>query len=102
MSKTIMINYANARARVQAAINHPDGPPMVVLDAATVERDYGWVFYYTTRRHKESGALEDYVPGNAPILVTRHDGALHPMGLTRTVEQYLADYERLGHFDDDA
>ena len=97
-----MINYANARARVQAAINRPGQQPMVVVDEATVQRDYGWVFYYTTRRHRETGALEDYVAGNSPILVTRHDGVLHPMGASRTVEQYLADYERLGRFDDDS
>jgi hypothetical protein len=102
-----MINYANARARVQAAINqpdpaNPDRPPMVILESATIERDYGWVFHYTTRRHHETGSLEDYMPGNAPILVTRHDGLLHPLGVTRTIEQYLADWERLGRFDSDA
>ena len=97
-----MINYANARARVQAAINRPGQQPMVIVEEATVQRDYGWVFYYTTRRHRETGSLEDYVPGNSPILVTRHDGALHPMGTSRTVEQYLAQYEAMGNLDEDA
>ena len=99
-----VIDFAAARARALAQINtppqyaYPGGPTdFVILDQFTIERPYGWVFFYDSKRHQETGAFEDLVAGNAPILVTKHDGAVHVTGTAHATEHYLDNYERTGH-----
>jgi hypothetical protein len=78
---------------VEAFINRPDPywpdrPPLVIHDESTLERPYGWVFFWAV-----PGVL---VAGNSPILVTKADGVLHPLGSALPVEEYLARFERTG------
>jgi hypothetical protein len=82
-----------ARDRVEALISRPDPswpdrPPPAINDELTIERPYGWVFFWDV-----PGVL---VAGNSPILVTRTDGVLHPLGSALPVEEYLARFERTG------
>jgi hypothetical protein len=70
------------------------GIEFVVLEDATVEKDYGWIFRFTTRRYletKDPGAL---VPGTGPLVVERDGGA--PVFLASSVcpEKAIAEYER--------
>jgi hypothetical protein len=49
----VMINQQQARELVYEEINKldpywPDKPEMIILDERTVEKDYGWVFYWTS------------------------------------------------------
>ncbi|SRR6266540_5800385 len=49
-----MINQRQARDIVYEEINKPDPywhdkPEMIILDEHTVEKEYGWVFYWTSR-----------------------------------------------------
>jgi len=82
-----------ARTRVEAWINRPDPdwpdrPRVEVLDEHTIERPYGWVFFY----HVPGEAI----PGNAPILITRNDGRLWALDTAYPVEHYLACFEKNG------
>ena len=70
----------------------------VLLDEETIIRPYGWIFYYTTRKHRETGHIMDSVPGNAPFVVNSSDGTVHflPTGVPTPVA--LKAYERgIGH-----
>jgi hypothetical protein len=89
-----VINRTIARAKVEAFVNQadsqwPDRPRVVVLDDQTIERPFGWVFFYAVPGHR--------VAGNAPILVTRDDGELHPLGTALPLEDYLVRFERTGN-----
>ena len=88
-----MISRDAARTKVEAFVNKPDPywpdrPRVVVQDDVTLERPYGWVFFYDVPGH--------VVAGNAPVLVTRDDGGLHVLGTALPVEAYLASFERTG------
>ena len=64
------------------------GCELVLLESMTTERDFGWVFFYDTKRHTETGDFRDSLAGNAPIVVTRVDGEIHLTGIScRTVSR---------------
>ena len=96
-----------ARAAVLAKINPPPlrdpapgyGPSMqriecVILDEATIERKWGWVFFYQSKRYVETGEPGALLAGNAPYIVNRDEGTLHETGTARGVEHYIEEYEK--------
>jgi hypothetical protein len=90
-----------AKALVLNEINRPDparpeGLDLVVIDDETIERDFGWVFFYESRRFLEAGRLEDKLAGNAPYIVDRRSGVLHITGTAHPIEYYISHYERHG------
>lgn len=101
------ITFDGARARVVAEIHPlplPDpapgkGPSMsvppdcVVLDGETIEREWGWVFFYQSRRCVDSGEHRFSLMGNGPIIVNRHDGTVHQTGSARPAGHYIDEYE---------
>jgi len=70
------------------------GFELVLLDEHTMERDFGWVFFYDSKRHHETGDVSDAIAGNAPIVVTRVDGAVHVTGTAHPVEYYLKKFSK--------
>ena len=64
VAKVTEIDYAAARALAEAEILAPGDPAdpapadLIIVDDATLERPYGWVFFYDSRRHK-TGAFKD-------------------------------------------
>jgi len=69
------------------------GCELVLVDASTIERSFGWVFFYDSRRHVQTGDFRDALVGNAPILVTKADGKIHVTGTALPLEEYLKSYE---------
>jgi hypothetical protein len=92
-----VINQDIARQLVQAKIdefNQEMGDDeLVIRDDRTIERDFGWVFFYTSRRFLETGDIRHVPLGNAPIIVDRIDATLHPTGTDQPVEEYIRAYE---------
>jgi hypothetical protein len=61
----------------------------VIIDELTREVDVGWVFFYQSKEYLETGNLSDCLVGNAPLVVSRHDGHVYVTGTASPVEQYL-------------
>ena len=57
-------------------------------EAATQEREFGWVFFYDSLR------LDDRLAGNAPFIVDRTDGSIHVTGTALPLEDYLAAFAK--------
>ena len=68
------------------------GCELVLVDQHTIERDFGWVFFYNAKRHVETGDIRDALAGNAPIVVTKADGRIHETGTAYPLEHYLKEY----------
>jgi hypothetical protein len=67
---------------------------LVVIDESTLERDWGWVFFYTSERYLKTGDISDAVAGNAPYIVNRHTGEVRVTGTAQPIEHYIDEYER--------
>lgn len=65
---------------------------LIILADRTIERPWGWVFFYTTRGWKD-GDIRYAVGGNSPIMVNRFDGSFHDTGTAQTAEHYITAYE---------
>ena len=69
------------------------GCELALVDNLTIERSFGWVFFYNSREHIETGDFRYALAGNAPIVVTRADGAIHETGTAFPLEHYLKRFE---------
>jgi hypothetical protein len=69
-------------------------PELVLVKDRTIERDWGWVFFYTSARYVQTRDIRDALAGNAPYLVNRHTGEVRVTGTARPIEHYIAEYER--------
>lgn len=90
-----MITYADAKRLAEEAINKGytvPGDELVVIDSSTMEKEYGWVFFYDSRRFLETNDESYMVAGNAPLIVEK-DGAMHWLGTAKPVEEYVAAFE---------
>jgi hypothetical protein len=72
----------------------PDNDTLVICDEATIEREFGWVFFYDSKRHRDTGDFKFAVAGNAPYIVNRFNGSVVSTGTAHDAEHYIAEYER--------
>jgi hypothetical protein len=96
-----MLTLAAARERALQSIARSTGlnPAEVrVIDDATIEKYYGWVFFYNSAGYLDTGNPRLALAGNAPIVVMKGSGEVIPLGTARPVEDYLAALE--GKLDD--
>jgi hypothetical protein len=72
------------------------GVPLNLLEGETIERDFGWCFFFDAQPLPGSRETETLLAGNAPVIIDRRDGSLHETGTAYPVEHYLDNYERTG------
>jgi Immunity protein 35 len=94
----VMINQQQARELVYEEINKPDPywpdkPEMIILDERTVEKDFGWVFYWTSRPWHETGDFQQAIVGNGPIIISREGGSLYECGASPLEEDRIREQE---------
>jgi len=93
-----MIDKASARKLVSDGLrmtNERDGLDLVIVDHQTIEDDFGWVFFYSSKKYLETGDFHDAVARNAPIIVDRRDGSIHSTGTAEPIEIYIERYKKL-------
>lgn len=68
---------------------------IVIQEEKTIERDFGWVFFATSKKYLETGDPGYLVPGIGPLAVDRADGSAQFLGTSVYPEEAIAEYERL-------
>jgi hypothetical protein len=96
------ITRDNARKLVEAQVNAlgieiSSDDKIVILDESTIEKDWGWVFFYTSRKWRDTRDLRYALAGNSPFIVERKSGRVIATGTAFPIEQYIANYERCGN-----
>jgi hypothetical protein len=66
---------------------------LAIVDSETIEKEYGWVFFYQTKEYLKSGNIIDALVGNAPFIVNKYTGELIETGTANPIEDYIAEYE---------
>ena len=96
-----MLTKEQARALVVGEIerppkyNYPDtARDLVMVDEHTIERAWGWVFFYDSKRYLETREFQYALVGNAPYIVNRQTGELRVTGTAHPIEDYIAEYEQ--------
>ena len=94
-----MLDRAAAKALVSKQLmeRSPADDLWVVVDENTIERPFGWVFFYNSEKFLASGETMYRLAGNGPVIVNKRTGAIEFFGSLQTVEVVVANYEsRLG------
>jgi hypothetical protein len=71
-----------------------EGDLLVLLDESTIEKSYGWIFFYSSKGWLETRDIKYAIAGNAPFLVKRDTGEVRVFGTARPTEWYVEQYER--------
>jgi hypothetical protein len=91
--RAISPERALAIARESIA-NLAPGIEFVILEDETLEKDYGWVFRFTTRRYLDTSDPNALVPGSGPLVVEKEGGATAFLATSVCPERAIEEYER--------
>jgi hypothetical protein len=96
-----MMTKEDARTLVLAELERmqrtgaPSSPQdLIIVDEHTIERSWGWVFFYNSRVYLETRDVRYAIAGNAPLIVNRLTGEVKVTGTARPTADYILDYER--------
>jgi len=91
-----MLDKHTAHTLVTAKINANydiDDDELIIIDDLTIEKDYGWIFFYNSRRYWETEDISYLIAGNSPILVEKENGSIYEFGTAFPVDEYIKQYE---------
>jgi len=96
------ITRAHARELAVAnACTRPDWlseeDEIIIIDEATIEKPWGWIFFYDSRKWRETKDITYAIAGNAPLLIERESGQIHTTGTGKRIEYYIENFERTGN-----
>jgi Immunity protein 35 len=89
-----------AMAKIRSNWSVPDDEPLLA-DEATREEDVGWVFFYNSKRYRETKKVMFALAGNGPVVVDRISGTVTMLGSAGSVDHQLSEYRRLKKADPD-
>jgi hypothetical protein len=92
----LMINSETAKQIATQEINRnyrSQFGPLVILDEHTIEKEYGWIFFYSTQKYVESGDFQYALAGNGPIIVEKANGEVHRLGTAKPTEEVIGEFE---------
>jgi len=66
----------------------------VVVDKYTIEKAFGWIFFYNSKKFLETGIYRHCLFGNGPVIVNKFSGAIEFCGSGTPPEDIIKDYEK--------
>jgi len=73
---------------------NPTDDLFVVVDEHTIEKSFGWVFFYNSKKFVETGIFEDRLAGNGPVIVNKFSGDVEFHGSAKSPEEIIEEYLR--------
>jgi len=68
--------------------------PFMIVEADTIERPFGWVFFYNSKKFIETGLLKYRLAGNGPVIVNKTTRTVEFYGTNKPVEELIKGYEQ--------
>jgi hypothetical protein len=94
---TVMVNQQDARKLVLTQINEEyniPGDELVIRDEKTIEKSYGWIFFYNSKRYLQTQEIHYLVIGNGPIIFERDSGNIVRLTSACSANESIEDYEK--------
>ena len=67
---------------------------LALLEDETLIKEFGWVFFYNTKKYLKTRDFRDMLGGNAPIIVDNSKGKITETGTAESIEVYIDEYEK--------
>lgn len=96
-TKIHMINELEAKSIAEQYLSELEteiGEPLLLHEPSILEKAFGWVFFYDSKKYLETEDFGAKLLGNAPFIVDKRNGSIHVTGTAFPVEHYLIDLER--------
>lgn len=94
-----MITITEAQTIVEgrlASSSQLENDEYIVLAHNTITRNWGWVFFYTSKRYFETGDITHAIAGNAPLFVLKENGKVFTPGTAHNINDYIESFEATG------
>lgn len=91
------MDRSEAAHKVLVSLNASYGDPedsLVLLHDETIEKSWGWVFFYQSKRYVDTGNPSAILAGNGPVVILRESGSIHHLGTAFSPEDEIAEFER--------
>ena len=88
---TFQVAQEIVKKRIQEIEKEAD-IPLAIIEEATVEFEYGWVFFYQSEEYVRTGNEDALVGGNSPIIVDKFNATVHTTGTRKGHEEYIEFY----------
>lgn len=87
------LDARNIALRYLIDIETEIGEPLELMDSKTLEKSFGWVFFYNSKSYLETGNFLAMLAGNSPFIIDRNDGAVHQTGTSKPIDEYINTFE---------
>ena len=77
-------NYVNPKVELQ------------IIHESTETHDFGWVFFYNSKKYIETKDISDALGGNTPLIVDKSSQKIFATGTAHPVSHYVENYIRTG------
>jgi hypothetical protein len=68
--------------------------PFIVVENDTIEKSFGWVFFYNSKKFLETGEFRQRLAGNGPVIVNKHNGSIEFFGTNKPPQEIVEEYEK--------
>ena len=94
-----MVDLETARQAVEEKVNESwtaDGHaanhgPLVVVKH--VEKPYGWIFFYTSKKYWQTKDRKHAIAGNGPIIFDNRNETIHQLGTATSADEQIRNWE---------
>ena len=89
-----VLNKAIARQLALSYIqeNYSGTLTVEIIDDQTIEKDYGWIFFFQSREYLDTRNFRFSLLGNGPLIVEQ-DGSVHILTTAQPAEESIAKFE---------
>ncbi len=91
-----MISRTDADYAVKRFLSKLETPELefLVINDKTIEKAFGWIYFYNSKKFLETGNIIYRLAGNGPIVVDKETGAIIPLGTNKPVATLIEEYEK--------
>ena len=91
-----MITFQKAKQIAEAEINRHqtlDDDSLIIIDDQSIEKDYAWIFPYTSKKYWETNDINYAIGGNGPLFISKLDGQISNYRTGLSIEEMIDEYE---------
>lgn len=85
---------ALVKRKLAEMVSQDESVEFVLVEDATIEKEWGWVFFYQNKKYIETGEVKYALAGNAPYIVNRNTSEIISTGTAHNIEYYINEYEQ--------
>lgn len=76
-------------------ISANSGIEVRIVEEATIEKEYYWVFFYNSNLYLDGNGLSYCLSGNAPLIVDKIKGEVFETGTAHPIEFYMSEFDKV-------